>query len=437
MREQKTQMSEILPPVDADGEDPQAFVAKVRSRVRDQTAVEADVARIVERVRKGGDKALKELTSEFDRAKIRGIRVEESEIRSAVETVDPKLLDALRYSLNRIGKTQGQLLRRLSYSYVSDGFVVRTEVRPLESVGCYIPGGRAAYASSVLMTAGVAKMSGVGRVVVCSPPTSEGKVSPAILAAATICGVDEVYRVGGAQSIAAMAYGTESVKKVQKIVGPGGLYASVAKRLVSRDVPIDFFAGPTELVVVGDESTNAKAAAWDLVGQAEHGEETFCAFITWDKKMAEKVRAEVGRLARGVERREFVQGALGRGFTAVCKDEREAADLINAIAPEHLEILARDARGFAQSIDNAGLVLLGEYAPCAASDYCVGTDHVIPTDGYAKLRSGLSVLDFVRLNWTVEGTKSGLKAVLPSLESLAMAEGLPNHFRSVESRFKR
>lgn len=430
-------MSEILPLVNFDGEDPKAFVARMRGKVRDQKAIETDVATIIARVRKVGDRALRELTRELDRARIWDTRVDESEIRSATETVEQELLGALRYSLGRIGRTQGQLLRRLSYSYVSDGFIVRTKVKPLDSVGCYIPGGRAAYASSVLMTAGVAKMSGVKRVVVCSPPATDGRINPAILAAAGICGVDEVYRVGGAQSIAAMAYGTESIRKVQKIVGPGGLYVSVAKKLVSGEVPIDFFAGPTELVVIGDKSTDASAAAWDLVGQAEHGEETFCAFITWDKKMAQKVRAEAARIAGGVERSRFVQTALRRGFTAVCRDAREAAELVNMIAPEHLEILTDDARDFAGRIDNAGLVLLGDYAPCAASDYSVGTDHVIPTDGYAKLRSGLSVLDFVKLNWSVEGTRAGLKAVLPSLKTLAKAEGLPNHFRSVESRFQR
>jgi histidinol dehydrogenase len=426
-------MGEILPLVEVEGTDLEAFAAKVRGRVRDQTLVEDNALRIVERVRKSGDLALRELTRELDHAKIGRIRVGESEIRTALSRVDPELLEALRFSLSRIRKTQGQLLKRLTYSYVSDGFVVRTTPKPLASVGCYVPGGRAAYASSVLMTAGVAKLAGVGRVVVCSPPAPDGEMNPAILAAASIAGVDEIYRVGGAQAIAAMAYGTESIRKVEKIVGPGGLYASVAKRLVSKDIPIDFFAGPTELVVVGDESTDIKTAAWDLVGQAEHGEETLCAFITWNGKIA----SEAGRIAKKVERGDFVRKALSKGFVALCRDREEAARLVNAIAPEHVELLVEDARGFAAKVDNAGLVLLGKYAPCAASDYCIGTDHVIPTEGYARLRSGLSLLDFVKLNWVVEGTKDGLKAVLPSLKSLAMAEGLPNHYRSVESRFKR
>jgi len=305
-------------------------------------------------------------------------------------------------------------------------------------VGCYIPGGRAAYASTVLMTAGVAKMAGVRRVVVCTPPDRDGTVNDAILAAASLCGVDEVYRVGGAQSVAALAYGTESVPRVAKIVGPGGLYASVAKRLVSVDVPIDFFAGPTEVVVVGDGTTDARLAAWDLVGQAEHGQDSMCGLITWDAGLAREVRTQVAEiLSAGVEREEFVRGALARGFTVVCRDAEEAAGIVNALAPEHVELMMEDAKGFSAMVENAGLVLCGRYAPCAASDYCVGTDHVIPTEGYAAVRSGLSVLDFVRLNWAVEGTRDGLRAVLPPLRQLAGAEGLPNHYRSVEARFRR
>ncbi|MGD0638118.1 MAG: histidinol dehydrogenase, partial [Nitrososphaerales archaeon] len=409
---------------------------RIRGRRRDLASVEEGAQRIIARVRSGGDAALRELTLELDHAEIEGrIRLDREEVDGALARVDGGLLDAMRFSLNRIKKTQGQLLRRLSYSYVSDGFVVRTAARGLPSVGCYIPGGRAAYASTVLMTAGVAKLAGVKRVVVCTPPNRDGAINDAILAAASLCGVDEVYRIGGAQSIAALAYGTESVPKVSKIVGPGGLYASVAKRLVSRDVQIDFFAGPTEIVVVGDQTTDARVAAWDLVGQAEHGQDSLCGLITWDPELAESVRGEVIRISSGVERGEFVKGALTRGFTVVCRDRDAAAEIVNALAPEHLELMMEDPGAFSEKVENAGLVLTGMYAPCAASDYCVGTDHVIPTEGYAAIRSNLSVLDFVKLNWTVEGTKAGLKAVLPSLKVLAEAEGLPNHYRSAESRF--
>jgi len=431
-------MNELLPLIRAEGKHPARLAARIRGRRRDLASVEEGARKIIEQVRNDGDAALRQLTLELDHAEIEGrIRLDREEIDGARERVDPRLLDAMKFSLSRIKKTQGQLLRRLSYSYVSDGFVVRTTARGLPSVGCYIPGGRAAYASTVLMTAGVARLAGVGRVAVCTPPDRDGKVSDAILAAASLCGVDEVYRVGGAQSIAALAYGTESVPGVSKIVGPGGLYASVAKRLVSRDVQIDFFAGPTEIVVVGDRTTDPRVAAWDLVGQAEHGQDSLCGLVTWDLGLAEKVREEVARISAGIEREEFVKGALARGFAVVCRDSASAAGIVNALAPEHLELMMDDPGEFSERVKNAGLVLSGKYAPCAASDYCIGTDHVIPTEGYAAVRSSLSVLDFVRLSWAVEGTKAGLKAVLPSLKLLAEAEGLPNHYRSAESRFRR
>jgi histidinol dehydrogenase len=429
-------MAELLPLTRLDGDIP-AFVVKVRGRVFDDTRVIENASEVIEQVRKGGDRTLRELTEKFDGAKIREIRVSKDEIEGALKEADPALVEALRFSLDRVGKTQAQLLKRLRYSYASEGFVVRLSPKPYSSVGCYVPGGRAAYASTVLMTAGVAKIAGVERVAICSPPAPNGKVDPAILAAAAICGVDEVYSVGGAQAVAALAYGTESIKKVEKIVGPGGLYAAVAKKLVSSDVPIDFFAGPTEIIVVGDLSTDTRAAAWDLVGQAEHGEETMCGFVTWDRKVAAEVRAEAARIAKTVSRREYVQKALSRGFVALCRDRAQALELVNEIAPEHLEVLVEDAREFASEVRNAGLVLVGKFAPCAASDYSIGTDHVIPTGGNARIRSGLSVLDFVKLNWIVEGSRDGLRSVLPSLKTLANAEGLSNHYLSVESRFKK
>lgn len=433
----RPETDKLLPLSRVERGDLQAFAAKLRARVLDQSSVEKQVHGIIERVRKKGDKALMELVRELDHSSVEQLRVDQKEIRAAVESVDAELTGALKFSFNRIARTQGQLMKRLRYAYVSDGFVVRTALRPLDSVGCYVPGGRAAYSSSVLMTAGVAKLAGVRRVIVCSPPGPDGKVNPAILAASSICGVDEVYAAGGAQSIAAMAYGTKTISRVQKVVGPGGLYASVAKRLVSSEVPIDFFAGPTELVIVGDRSADVRSAAWDLVGQAEHGEDTLCGFVTWDSEVADRVRKQAAKIAGEADRGDFVRRALSRGFVALCRDREEAALLVNAIAPEHLEVIVKDSGDFASRVENAGLVLLGKFAPCAASDYVIGTDHVIPTGGYARLRTGLSVLDFTKLNWSVEGTREGLKRVLPPLRTMARAEGLPNHYRSVESRFKR
>ncbi|HEV2389587.1 MAG TPA: histidinol dehydrogenase, partial [Nitrososphaerales archaeon] len=346
------------------------------------------------------------------------------------------LLDAMRFALKRIRRTQGQLLTRLGFSYVADGYAVRCVVRPLDSVGCYIPGGRASYASTVLMTAGVAKLAGVKRVVICTPPSGAG-VSDAILAAAMLCGVEEVYGVGGAQSIAALAYGTESIPRVSKIVGPGGLYVSAAKKAVSADVPIDFLAGPTEMVVVGDRRADARLAAWDLMAQAEHGQESICGLVTWDERLAREVRKEVERVSPTLERKDYVQGCLRRGFTALCGDRDTAIDLVNYLAPEHLELMVEGAPEMAESISNAGLILTGPFAPGAASDYVIGTDHVLPTEGVARLRAGLTALDFVKVSWVVEGTKKGLRAMLPSLRELATAEGLPNHYLSAQARFRK
>lgn len=431
-------MNELLPPIEVDRSNFRSVAAEIRGRMPDLAGVEKTADEIIRKVRSEGDAALFRYSRELDRAEIRGrLRVEDDEIRQATRRINVELADAMRFSLDRIRKTQSQLLRRLTYTYVANGFVVRSAPRPIQSVGCYAPGGRASYASSVLMTAGLAELAGVKRIVLCTPPESDGRVSDAILAAAETCGVDEVYRIGGAQSIAALGYGTETIAKVDKIVGPGGVYVSVAKKLVSRDVPTDFFAGPTEIVVVGDETSDPRLAAWDLVGQAEHGEDTLCCLVTWDRRLAEKVRREVSRISKDAERGEFVRAALGSGTTAICNDAEVALDLVNAIGPEHLEIMLKDPRNFSEGIQNAGLVLIGKYAPCAASDYCIGTDHVIPTRGYASQRAGLSALDFVKLNWSVEGTKDGLQSSLPSLEALARSEGFPNHFRSARARFQR
>jgi histidinol dehydrogenase len=436
--------SELLPLVRVDKKTEAKKVAeRIRARSRGLSVAMKGAEKIVRTVKAGGDRALVRYSKELDGVDLRleELSVTKEELAAAAKRVSPELLMAMRFALKRIQSTQGQLLRRLPFSYVANGFVTRCVVRPLDSVGCYVPGGRASYASTVLMTAGVAKLAGVKRIVVCSPPMSGGKgagnISDAILAAANLCGVDEVYRIGGAQSIAALAYGTESIPKVSKIVGPGGLFVAAAKKIVASDVPIDFLAGPTEMVVVGDAKTDARLAAWDLMGQAEHGADSICGLVTWDEGLAKEVRRIVADVSPTLERREFVEGCLRRGFAALCRDRQTAVELVNSLAPEHLELMVEDAQGMAESIVNAGLVLTGPYAPGAASDYCVGTDHVLPTEGVAKLRAGLTALDFVKVNWVVEGTRQGLKEILPSLKQLALAEGLPNHFLSAEARFKK
>ena len=406
--------SELLPLIRVDKKTEAKKVAeRIRARPEGLSAAMQGAERIVRTVRAQGDRALVRYSKELDGVTLRRgeLAVPKEEVAAAAERVGADLLEAMRFALKRIQSTQGQLLRRLPFSYVANGFVMRCVVRPLDSVGCYIPGGRASYASTVLMTAGVAKMAGVKRIVICSPPIRGGKgagrISDAILAAAKVCGVDEVYRIGGAQSIAALAYGTESIPKVSKIVGPGGLFVAAAKKIVSSDVSIDFLAGPTEMVVVGDAKADARLVAWDLMGQAEHGADSICGLVTWDGGLAKEVKRIVAEVSPTLDRREFVQGCLRRGFAALCRDRDAAIELVNSLAPEHLELMVEDAPRMAESIENAGLILIGPYAPGAASDYCV------------------------------EGTRQGLKALLPSLQQLALAEGLPNHFLSAEARFKK
>jgi histidinol dehydrogenase len=435
--------SELLPLIRVDKNKAEKVAGRIRAKSQGVSSALKGAERIVRTVRAKGDAALVRYSKELDGVTLRAdeLRVPKEEVAAAAERVSPALLDAMRFALKRIQRTQGQLLSRLPFSYVADGYVVRCVSRPLDTVGCYIPGGRASYASTVLMTAGVAKLAGVNRVVVCSPPArggkDAGKVGDAILAAAKVTGVDAVFRVGGAQSIAALAYGTESIPKVSKIVGPGGPFVSAAKKIVSADVPIDFVAGPTEMVVVGDADADARLAAWDLMGQAEHGEDSICGLVTWDEKLAKEVRKIVAEMSPTLDRGEFVQGCLRRGFTALCRDREAAVELVNSLAPEHLELMVDDAARMAESVKNAGLILIGPYAPGAASDYCIGTDHVLPTEGVARQRAGITALDFVKVNWVVEGTRSGLKALLPSLKELALAEGLPNHFLSAQARFRK
>ncbi|MDG6929063.1 MAG: histidinol dehydrogenase [Nitrososphaerota archaeon] len=423
-------MTGLLPSVGIRGDEAERAAAGIR-KVR-HADVERAVAAIIDSVRREGDAALLRYEKSFDGADLPRLRVADEELSGA--SASPELAAALRFSLERLKLVQGRLLQAVTLSVAGDGFEVGVSPSPLPSVGCYVPGGRASYASTVLMTAGVAKMAGVGRVVVCSPPGKDGRVGKAVLAAARLCGVDEVYAVGGAQAVAALAYGTEEIKKVAKIVGPGGLYPSVAKRAVAGDVLTDFFAGPTEIVVVAEEGSDAKRAAWDLVGQAEHGEETLCGLVTDSEGFAGEVRAEMEALLPRIERRDYVTGALRAGFAAVYGDAGDACRFVEALAPEHLEILSSEDY-FAPRIRSAGLKLLGPDSPCAASDYCMGTDHVIPTGGQAAARGPLSVLDFVKMDWSLSCSREGLGRALGGLKSLAYWEGLPNHYLSVASRF--
>ena len=431
-------MNTILAPVTVTHENYRNVAQKTRRPITVSLRQESSVRRIIADVRKRGDAALLEYTRKFDGANLtrRQLRVRPAETRKAIEGVDRHVAEAMRFALKRLGECQKKLLSRVDFSIRMNGFAIHLTAKPLSSVGCYIPGGRAAYPSTVLMTAGLARLAGVQRIVVCTPPNASGAINESILMASSLCDVDEVYKCGGPQAIAALAYGTKTISNVDKIVGPGGLHVALAKRHVSKDVAIDFFAGPTEILIAVDETTDARQAAWDLIAQAEHGEDSFTNLVTVSKISASNVRAEVNRILPSVERRRFVEDSLCRGVTAVCEDWETACNYINELAPEHVELLTEAPRRLVGRITSAGLILLGPYAPAAASDYCMGTDHVLPTGGSAANHSGLSVLDFLKLRWTAEGTPKGLRSLLQPLKALASAEGLPNHYLSAESRFR-
>jgi len=396
------------------------------------------VHRIIDQVRRDGDNALLKYTRKFDGVNLRKeqLRISKAELEESTRRVDGKLLSALRSSLQRLQSSQQELLSRINYSIKLNDFKLQFTARPLQSVGCYIPGGTAAYPSTVLMTAGIAKLAGVQRIVLCTPPSANGQVNDVILAAADLCGVNEVYRCGGAHAIAALAYGTGTISRVEKIAGPGGRYVAMAKKLISTDVLIDFNAGPTELIVVADKTTNPKLAAWDLIAQAEHGSDTLTCLVTCAEEVAANVRREINRIIPTIERKKYVEQSLANGTAAICEDLDAVCDFVNEMAPEHVELLTQNSQILSDRIHAAGLILLGPYSPAAASDYCVGSNHVLPTGGAAKNHGGLSILDFMKVGLTVQGSSTGLQNVLEPLKALASAEGLVNHYSSVRARFE-
>ncbi len=406
---------------------------------KDNDEIEANVRNIISQVRLKGDTALFEFTEKFDKAKLseNTLRVTQKEIEASYGNVRQEQIAALKLMKDRLVSREKLVLQQIQMKTSYEGINVQTVLRPIESVGCYVPGGRAVYPSSVVMTALPAKMAGVKRVVVCSPPTAQGTINPLILVAADLCGVDEIYRIGGAQAIAAMAYGTQTIKAVKKIVGPGSAYVTMAKILVSKDVAIDMPAGPSEVLVLADETADPRMVAADMISQAEHGADSVAGLITTSTKFAQSVVTALEELVVSTERAEIVQAALSTyGFIIVCQTVAEMVELANVFAPEHLEIITQDAQKIAEKITSAGVILIGPYSPVALSDYASGTNHVLPTAGFGHSFSGLSVLDFMRRVNIVESTKGGLQKVKGGIKVLTATENLPNHYRAVEARFK-
>jgi histidinol dehydrogenase len=401
--------------------------------------VENSVKAIVNQVKAHGDEALVEFALKFDKAELslRSLRVKTGEIKEAYNKVSPQQVFALKFMKEKVNAYQKQLLTQTEIKTSGDGISIQMVLRPIESVGCYVPGGQAAYPSTLVMTVVPAKVAGVPRIVVCSPSDAKGKVNPLVLVAADICGVDEVYRVGGAQAIAALAYGTKTIEPVRKIVGPGSKYVTAAKVLVSTDVAIDMPAGPSEVLVLADESADARLIAFDMVSQAEHGGDSVAGLITTSEKIALQVQDYLTKISASAERSEKVSESLAKfGFIIICSDMDEAVSLVNRFAAEHLEVMTANAKELAETLV-AGLILLGPYSPVALSDYGSGTNHVLPTGGFAQSFSGLSVFDFMRRVSIVESTKTGLERVKDSIKVMTETENLPNHYKAIKARFEK
>ena len=399
----------------------------------------AGVRDIVDDVRLRGDVAVAEYTLEFDVARVEpgATRVDPSIVSKARELVRPELLDAFEVMAERLRTTCEHQLPASWMEERTDERIGEV-IRPLRRVGIYAPGGRATYPSSVIMTAIPARVAGVEGIAVASPPDASGEVSESVLAACSVAGVDEVYRIGGAQAIAALAYGTESVRPVEKIVGPGNVYVTLAKRLVQGWVGIDTDAGPTEIAIVADESASARMIAADLVAQAEHGPHGAHVLITWVEDLVNDTLRDLELEVAAHARPDELENILIEGGRAVLvRDIDHAFDTANAFAPEHLELLVSDARAHLDAVRNAGAVFLGPFSPVPAGDYVAGTNHVLPSGGTARWSSGLNAADFVKRIYVCDLERPALARLAPHIDVLAEAEGLAAHARAVNMRLGR
>ena len=400
---------------------------------------EGRVNEIIENVRANRDAAIFDYTKRFDGAGINAenILVTEDEIKEAYEKVDEKLLTVIRKALVNIRKYHEKQRQYSWFDSEESGIILGQKVTALEKVGVYVPGGKAVYPSSVLMNIVPAKVAGVKTIVMTTPPGKDGKVNPATLVAAKEAGVDAIYKVGGAQAIAALAFGTESVPKVDKIVGPGNIYVALAKKAVFGYVSIDSVAGPSEILVIADETANPRYVAADLLSQAEHDEMASAILITTSKELAKKVSDEVDGFLKELSRSEIISKSLDNyGYILLVDNIDEAVDVANEIASEHLEIVTKDPFNVMTKIKNAGAIFLGEYSSEPLGDYFAGPNHVLPTNGTAKFFSALSVDDFIKKSSIISYSRNALEAIHEDIETFATAEHLTAHANSIKVRFE-
>lgn len=401
------------------------------------TNVEDIVAGIIENVKADGDKALFEYCEKFDKAKLSTLEVSAEEIEEAFNSVEPKFVEIIRKAAENVREFHSRQVRNSFILNEKDGVVIGQKVLPIEKVGLYVPGGTAAYPSTVLMDSIPAKIAGCREIVMVTPPNAEGKVNPVILAAAKIAGVDRIFKLGGAQAVAALAYGTESVPKVDKIVGPGNAFVAEAKKQVFGMVSIDMIAGPSEILVVADKTCNPKFVAADLLSQAEHDKMASAVLVCDDMDFANAVSAELERQIPLLPREEIARTSIdNNGKIIVADDLLKAIDIANEIAPEHLELCMDNPFDYLDKIKHAGSIFMGKYCPEALGDYFAGPNHTLPTSGTARFSSPLSVDDFVKKTQYTYYTREALSAVADDVAFFAEKEGLSAHARSATVRFE-
>ena len=401
---------------------------------------EQTVSEIVNNVKENGDKAVFEYTEKFDHFALNSgnIRVTEEEIKEAYREIPEDLIEVYRHSAANIRTFHEKQLRQSFIETRPDGSILGQRITPIEKAGVYVPGGKAAYPSSVLMNVVPAKVAGVPKIVMTTPCNKEGKVNAGTLVAADIAGVDEIYKVGGAQAIAALAFGTESVPKVDKITGPGNIFVALAKKAVYGHVSIDSVAGPSEILVLADETANPRYVAADLLSQAEHDELASAILITTSRELAEKVSKEVDGFTETLERREIILKSLSNyGYILVAENMEDAIAAANDIASEHLEILTKNPYETMTKIKNAGAIFMGEYSSEPLGDYFAGPNHILPTNGTARFFSPLSVDDFIKKTSLISFSKDALEKVHTEIEAFAKSEGLTAHANSIKVRFER
>ena len=400
---------------------------------------ESAVAEILEKVKNEGDEALFTYTKQFDKVEVNKdtIRVTEEDIKEAYDTIDPSLLDVIRKALVNIRTYHEKQIQNSWFTSTTNGTMLGQKVTPLNRVGVYVPGGKAVYPSSVLMNIVPAKVAGVPHIVMTTPPGKDGKVCASTLVAAREAGADEIYKVGGAQAVGALAYGTESIPKVDKIVGPGNIFVALAKKAVYGYVSIDSIAGPSEILVLADETANPRYVAADLLSQAEHDELACAILITTSQEFADKVDQEVKGFVEVLSRKEIIQKSLDNfGYILIAEDMDEAIEAANEIAPEHMEIVTANPFEDMMKVKNAGAIFIGEYSSEPLGDYFAGPNHVLPTNGTAKFFSALSVDDFIKKSSIVYYSRAALRDIHKDIVQFATSEQLTAHANSIAVRFE-